>query len=61
MPADFCLAGQKIHSPIHTRRDIKQALIRGGEIDRWYRDQVLAPFGPPPADAGRLSALTGHI
>ena len=26
MPADFCLAGQKIHSPIHTRRDIKQAL-----------------------------------
>ena len=27
MPADFCLAGQKIHSPIHTHRDIKQALI----------------------------------
>ena len=26
MPADFCLAGQKIHSPIHTHRDIKQAL-----------------------------------
>ncbi|MCI8910648.1 MAG: ferredoxin family protein [Oscillibacter sp.] len=26
MPADFCLAGQKIHSPIHTRRDFKQAL-----------------------------------
>jgi len=32
MPADFCLAGQKIHSPIHTRRDIKQALRKNTGI-----------------------------
>ena len=34
MPADFCLAGQKIHSPIHTRRDIKQALGQNLELIR---------------------------
>lgn len=28
MPADFCLARQKICSPIRTRRDFKQALTR---------------------------------